>query len=586
METWKVYSKRADFDGIAKKYHIDPVTARIIRNRDIIEDEQIRRFLEGGVDDLYDPHLMKDVDLLCDILVRKIDEKASIRVIGDYDIDGVMSSYILITALERVGARVSAAIPHRMTDGYGLNSNIIENAKSDGVDTIITCDNGIAAIKEIELAHSYGMTVLVTDHHEVVYEELNGQKKYISCGADAIVNPHQVECNYPYENLCGAGVAWKVVCAIYERYRIPYEEALGFLEFVAFATVGDIVSLTDENRILVKEGLKRIHKTSNPGMQALIARCGIERDLVGTYHFGYVLGPCINASGRLDTAQRSLELFLAKNPANAAVIASELVALNEERKDLTQKGVEEAILQCEEKGYDQDKVIVLFLQDAHESIAGIIAGRIRERYHRPTIVLTRGEEMIKGSGRSVEAYSMFEELTKVKDLLVKFGGHPMAAGVSLQEDNIEEFRRRLNEACELTEEDFIPVIHIDVPMPLDYVRMDLIEQFQCLAPFGRDNEKPVFADRGIRIRRMWIIGKKSNVLRLELISSGGCPMSGIFFGDITRFTEYLSEQFGSDQVEAALHGRMSNLEISAIYAPTINRFRDEESIQIEIMNYK
>lgn len=586
MEEWLVYNKRADFNGNARKHGIDPVTARIIRNREIIEDEDIRKYLSGGIGDLYDPHLLKDGDKLCEILIQKIEEGKAVRIIGDYDIDGVMSSYILLTALERLGAKVSVAIPHRMTDGYGLNANLIQNAKSDGIDTILTCDNGIAAISEIALAKSYGMTVLVTDHHEVMFEETGGGKKYLESEADAIVNPHQITCNYPYKELCGAGVAWKIVCLLYEKKQIDFAEAEDLLEYVAFATVGDIVSLTDENRILVKEGLKRIHHSKNIGMRALIAKCGLEMDRLGSYHFGFVLGPCINAGGRLDTAQRSLELFRAKDVEEASRIAGELVALNEERKELTQKGVDLALATCEEKGYDKDLVIVLYLPTVHESIAGIIAGRVREVYHRPVFVLTDSEQGVKGSGRSIEAYPMYEKLSECKELLNKFGGHKMAAGLSLEAEKIEQFRQKINVNCKLSEKDLHETIHIDVPMPIDYPTINLLQEFELLAPFGKENERPVFADRDISIRRMWIIGKNRNVLRLDLISSNGKPVQGIYFGDIDAFLQYFSEKFSEEEVENCLHGRENELKMLAVYAPSINRYRDMESVQVEIRYYK
>ena len=586
MEEWIEYRKSADFQAIAEKYHIDRVTARIIRNRNIVEDEQIRRFLQGDLSDLYDPHLLKDADLLCDILLSKIQSGQKIRVIGDYDIDGVMSSYLLVTALERLGADVSVQIPHRMLDGYGLNASIIDNAKDDGIDTILTCDNGIAAISEIALAKSYGMTVLVTDHHEIPYEEAEGEKRFLRSEADAIVNPHQEECGYPFKELCGAAVAWKVICIAYEKCGIAFEEACRFLENVAFATVGDIMSLTDENRILVKEGLKRMHVTENIGMKALISQCNLEARNVGTYHLGFVLGPCINASGRLDTAKRSLELFRTKDSVNAVRIAGELVTLNTERKDLTAKGVEEAVQMYEKMGYDKDFVLVIYLPDMHESIAGIVAGRIKEMYHKPTFILTKGEECVKGSGRSIEAYSMWEEMTKCRDLFLKYGGHPMAAGLSLPEENVDEFRRRMNENCTLDEKDLNKKVYLDAAMPLEYVSPELVKQLECLAPFGRDNLRPVFATRNIRIGRMWRIGKKMNVLRLDLITETGKHAAGIYCGDIDGMLAYLRDKYSDTEVERALHGQENRMELSVVYVPTINSYKDTETLQFEIQYYK
>ena len=586
MEKWVVYSKRADFKAIGEKFGIDQVTARVLRNRDLIEEDEIRLFLSGGLQDLYDPHLLKDAEKLCELLIEKIDEHAKIRVIGDYDIDGVMSSFLLKKALLRIGADVDVVIPDRIADGYGLNQKLIEQAKEDGVDVILTCDNGIAALKEIALAKSLGMMVLVTDHHEIPFTEKDGTRVECESMADAVVNPHQGACAYPNKNLCGAGVAWKVICMLYEMKQIPMEEAYEFLENVAFATVGDIMSLTGENRILVKEGIKRIHHTKNIGMKALIAQCGLEESKIDAFHFGFVLGPCINASGRLDTAKRALELFLCSDQRKAIAIADELVALNEERKAMTLRGVEEAKRMCEEEGCKEDSVIVLYLPDVHESVAGIIAGRIREYFHKPAFILTDAAEGIKGSGRSITAYSMYEELCKCQDLLTKFGGHPMAAGLSLKKENVEPLRRRLNEQCKLKPEDFEPKIYIDVPMPMDYVTKDLVLELQLLAPFGKDNERPVFADRELRVSRMWVMGKNKNVLKLSLITAGNMPVSGIYYGDIEAFLDYYRNKFGRIEVEHALHGMENNLQLSVIYQPAINSYRGNESLQFEIRSFR
>ena len=586
MQKWVVINKKADFKGIGQKYGIDQVTARIIRNRDVIEDEGINRYLNGGMSDLYDPHLLKDSDILITILKKKILDNKKIRIIGDYDIDGVMSTYILLKALRQCNANVDAVIPDRIKDGYGLNIGLIDDAYEDGIDTILTCDNGIAAMNEIKHAKELGMCILVTDHHEIPFEEINNEKVYLRSKADAIVNPHQVECKYPYKELCGAAVAWKVVQLLYEAMGIGVEKADEFLENVAFATVGDIMNLTDENRILVKEGLKRIHNTKNIGMRALIAQCGLVPEQIDSYHFGFVLGPCINASGRLDTAKNALKLFMSDNMDMAVEIANELVALNDERKELTLKGVEEAKKVYEENGYEKDTVIVIYLPDVHESIAGIIAGRIREAYNKPTYILTKAKEGAKGSGRSIEAYSMYDELCKCKDLLSKFGGHPMAAGLSLPEENIDEFRRCLNEYSKLTEEDLVEKVKIDVPMPLSYVTMDLVREFEILAPFGKSNPKPVFADKNMSISRMWIIGKNQNVLKFNLMSEDGYTVSAIYFGDIDGFLNYLREKFGEKEVEDALSGRYNSIKISIIYSPKINNFRDTESLQFEIQNYQ
>lgn len=581
-----VINKGADFKGIGNKFHIDPVTARIIRNREVIGDEEIHSFLAGTLQELPDVHLMQDLDFLVELLDQKINEKAKIRIIGDYDIDGVMSSYILYRALTRCGAQVDVAIPNRITDGYGLNRNLITEALECGVDTILTCDNGIAAIEEIAYAKEAGMTVLVTDHHEIPFKDVDGERIYMRSEADAIVNPHQKTCTFPYKDLCGAGVAWAVIVALYEKNNIEQREVEDLLEFVAFATVGDIMSLTGLNRILVKEGLKRIHHTTNIGMRALVSQCGLLPEQIDTYHFGFVLGPCINAAGRLDTARRALRLFISESPEEAAEIADELVVLNEERKEMTRQGVEEAKQLVEEGGYEKDPVLILYLPDVHESIAGIIAGRIRECYYRPTFILTKAEDGVKGSGRSTEEYSMYEQMCKCSNLLTKFGGHPMAAGLSLPEENVELFRKQMNENCPFRAEEIVQTIHIDVPMPVDYVTNALVEEFSILAPFGKDNPKPVFADRNLKISRMWVIGKNQNVLRMTLVSEQGRPLSAIYFGDIEAMRTYLVEQYGTQEVEKAFHGRENNMQISIVYSPKINTYKDSETLQFEIQYYR
>lgn len=581
-----VINKGADFKGIGNKFHIDPVTARIIRNREVIGDEEIHSFLAGTLQELPDVHLMQDLDLLVELLDQKINEKAKIRIIGDYDIDGVMSSYILYRALTRCGAQVDVAIPNRITDGYGLNRNLITEALECGVDTILTCDNGIAAIEEIAYAKEAGMTVLVTDHHEIPFKDVYGERIYMRSEADAIVNPHQKTCTFPYKDLCGAGVAWAVIVALYEKNNIEQREVEDLLEFVAFATVGDIMSLTGLNRILVKEGLKKIHHTTNIGMRALVSQCGLLPEQIDTYHFGFVLGPCINAAGRLDTARRALRLFISESPEEAAEIADELVVLNEERKEMTRQGVEEAKQLVEEGGYEKDPVLILYLPDVHESIAGIIAGRIREYYYRPTFILTKAEDGVKGSGRSTEEYSMYEQMCKCSNLLTKFGGHPMAAGLSLPEENVELFRKQMNENCPFRAEEIVQTIHIDVPMPVDYVTNALVEEFSILAPFGKDNPKPVFADRNLKISRMWVIGKNQNVLRMTLVSEQGRPLSAIYFGDIEAMRTYLVEQYGTQEVEKAFHGRENNMQISIVYSPKINTYKDSETLQFEIQYYR
>ncbi len=577
--------KGADFQKIGQKFGISPVTARLIRNREVIGDEAVDKYLNGSLEDLYDPHLLKDAELLTEILKKKIQEKKTIRIIGDYDIDGVMSTYILYKGLKQCGALVSTQIPDRMKDGYGINENLIDLAGKDGIDTIVTCDNGIAAIPEIAHAKELGMTVLVTDHHEIPYEEVDGTRIYKRSLADAIVNPKQAECEYPFRELCGAAVAWKVLQVLYEKMGKPKEDTYEFLENVAFATVGDVMDLIDENRILVKEGLKRIHHTTNRGMRALIYQNHMEPEQINAYHFGFVLGPCINASGRLDTAKVSLSLFLQEEEAEAAKIARTLVELNEQRKNMTEQGVEEARRLVEEK-YLSDKVLVIYLPKVHESLAGIIAGRVRESYHRPVFVLTDAEDGVKGSGRSIEEYSMYEELCKCSDLFTKFGGHPMAAGLSLPEKNVDIFRKRINQCAALTEDDLIPKIRIDIPMPASYADVNLIREFSVLEPFGKANIKPQFADKELRIARAVVLGRNQNVLRLNLLTASNENVTAIYFGDIDLFREYYRQKYGQQELELAFAGKPNQIRMQIVYYPEINAYNGNETVQIIVKNYR
>jgi len=585
MENWVVMNKKADFHALAERFHISPVTARLIRNREVLTEEAFEQYLSGDLRHLNDPHLLKDVDRLCAILQEKIRQQMAIQIIGDYDIDGVMATYILYEGIRRVGGNVTTQIPNRMTDGYGINMHLIENAKMMQIDTIITCDNGIAAMDEIAYAKSLGMTVLVTDHHEIPYEEVNGEKQYLRSEADAIVNPKQIECNYPFKGLCGAAVAWKVIQVLYELCGVSIEESYELLENVAFATVGDVMDLVDENRILVKEGLKRIRHTKNLGMKALILQNNLEMERVSAYHFGFVLGPCINASGRLDTARISLQLFIEKDPVKAAEIARELVELNTQRKDMTAESVDLA-KEFIEQHCKEDRVLVIYLPDTHESLAGIIAGRIRETYHKPVFVLTKAEEGIKGSGRSIEEYSMYEELCKCKELFTKFGGHPMAAGLSLPEENLELFREAINRECNLSEQDLIPKIKIDIAMPVGYPNAKLIQELEVLEPFGKGNTKPLFADKDLKIKRMSVIGKNQNVLRLTLETNYGETVTAVYFGDTEKFLDYYREKFGIEQVEAALKGKNNKILLQIVYYPEINMYNGIESIQMIIRNYR
>lgn len=565
-----VAAKRADFKEIGERFGIDQVTARIIRNRDVIGEEAIEKYLHGSRKDFYSPWLLKDMEKAVAILQEKITNKNKIRIIGDYDIDGVMSTYILLVSLRGLGADADMVIPNRIMDGYGINEHLIEQAWEDKRDTIITCDNGIAAATQIQKAKDLGMTVIVTDHHEVPFEETENGRTEILPPADAVVNPKQKDCGYPFSGLCGAVVAMKVMEALYEKMAPEVDLVDRMLPFAGIATIGDVMDLKDENRILVKEGLQRLHHTTNLGLQELIRVNGLEPENISPYHIGFVLGPCLNASGRLDTAKRALKLLLAENREEAAVLAGDLKNLNESRKEMTAQGVEKAIEQVESTSMMEDTVLVVFLPECHESLAGIIAGRLRERYHKPSFVLTRGEEGVKGSGRSIEAYSMYEKLCECKEYLTKFGGHPMAAGLSLEEENVETFRRKLNESSGLSQDDLVEKVSIDVPMPIHYIRKDLVRELSLLEPFGKGNEKPLFAQKNLWISQLRVFGKNRNVVKMRLTDENGYRMDGVYFGDGDAFVE---EARGKQK-------------IAIVYYPDINVYQGRESLQVIIRHYQ
>lgn len=586
MEKWIEIRKGGNFMEMAKKYGIDPLIARIIRNRDITDEKEITEYLYGGKEALHNPHLLKDVDKAAEIIAEGIAGKKAMRIIGDYDIDGVNATYILLEGIRRCGGNVDAAIPDRMKDGYGINEHLIEQALSDGKELLITCDNGIAAINEINFAKEKGMTVVVTDHHEIPYRNTEQGKEFLRSNADAIVNPKQNDCLYPCKGICGAVVAWKLVQVLYERMDIPVVEADIFIENAGFATVGDVMDLTGENRILVKLGLKALEHTKNPGMKALIAKNKLSDKPLSAYHIGFVLGPCINASGRLDTAKRSLELLLERDEVKASALAGELVEFNESRKYMTQQETQKALEQIEKEGREKDKVLVVYLPECHESLAGIIAGRIREAYQRPVFVLTKGEEGVKGSGRSIEAYSMFDKMTEVAELFTKYGGHPMAAGLSMQEEDIDKLREQLNQKAELSEEDMAEVVRLDAVLPMSYFTADTIRQLSVLEPCGKSNTKPVFADRNIKITRAGIVGVNRNVLKLHLLDSMGNPVAGVYFGEVEKFLTFLSEKFGSEEVDAAMHGRENSIQFAAIYEPAVDTYSGRESVQAIIRRFR
>ena len=586
MENWVLLRKGADFQHISEKFHISPRVASLIRNRDVIGDDAIEKYLNGTIADLYDGMLMKDMDKAVAVLGEKIKENAKIRIIGDYDIDGIQSTYILLEGFRMLGADVDSDIPDRMKDGYGLNRNLIDRALEADVDTIITCDNGIAAAEEIAYAKSMGMTVVVTDHHEVPYTEIGGERRYILPEADAVVDPKQEDCAYPFKGLCGAAVAYKLVEALMEAMGKDAEDADYLMENVAIATIGDVMDLVDENRIFVKQGLDMLKRTENLGLKALMGCTGVNVDKLSPYHIGFVIGPCMNASGRLDTAKRALELLEAKKVAEADLLAGDLKALNDSRKDMTAQAVEEAFIQVENSELKNADVLVVYLPECHESLAGIVAGRIREKYYRPVFVLTKGAEGLKGSGRSIETWHMYEGLNRVKHLLSKFGGHKMAAGLSMPEENLELFRKEINEKSGITPEDLNEKIAIDMQLPFECVNEKFIGELAVLEPFGKGNARPVFAERQVQVESARILGKNKNVLKLQVKDLHGTRMDAMYFGDVNTFVEYVREKFGDIACECLLRGHGHGIVMAFTYYPDINEYQGVRTPQIVIQNYK
>ena len=578
-EKWYLQTKKADFNNIAEKYNISPIVSRIIRNRDIVEDSEINNYLNGTIDELNSPWLFKDMDKAVDILKIKISQENKIRIICDYDVDGICSGFILHQCLLNLGANVDIVIPHRIKDGYGINERLIKEASEDCVDTILTCDNGIAAIDQVKYAKELGMTVVITDHHEVVYKEENGERKYILPDADAVVNHKQKDCGYPFKELCGAMVAYQLMSALYDLMSEGSMYIKKMLPYAAMATVCDVVELQGENRIVVKEGIKMLKTCNDVGINALIEQCNINKNAIDSYHFGFIIGPCLNASGRLETAKIAIKLLEEQNKEAAKELAEKLRKLNEERKEMTENGTIKATEMAENS---DNKVLVIYLKDCHESVAGIIAGRVREKFNKPTIVLTDAEDGVKGSGRSIEEYNMYEELSKVREVFTKFGGHKMAAGVSLKKENIENLRKKLNENCNLTEEDLYLKVWIDMQLPLEYVTIELIDQLTLLAPFGKGNEKPVFAEKNLKIRKMQILGKKGNVLRLDIENSNGYRMTAMLFSRVMEFMSFVKEKFGQEEINKALVGQKNDIEIMVTYYPKINEYNGNTQIQIII----
>ncbi len=586
MAKWFVTSKRADFDAIAREFSISPMLARILRNRELVTNEEINKFLYGKIEDLYSPYLLKDMEKAICLLRKKISDGSRIRVIGDYDVDGICSSYILKRGLSACGAQVDVAIPHRIRDGYGINEALIAEAHDDGIDTIVTCDNGISAFTQIEYAKQLGMSVIITDHHEVPYEESEAGRRFIVPPADAVIDPKQEGCNYPYSSICGAVVAYKLMEGCFETFSIQSDLLSELLEFACIATVGDVMPLLDENRIIVKNGLKKIINSKNVGLRALIAVNGLLEKTLTPYHLGFILCPCLNATGRLDTALNALELFDEQDFNKAMQLANELKSLNDSRKDMTQKGVEEACHLLESTLGKQDQVLVLYLPDCHESLAGIIAGRIREKYGKPTFVLTDAEDGVKGSGRSIEAFHMYEQMSAHKELFTKYGGHKLAAGLSMKRENIDLFRTSMNASCKLTDDDFLEKIYIDIPMPLKFADMPFIKELETLEPYGIGNPKPLFAQKDIYFTGARILGQNANVLKLSIEDENGTQYEGISFGDTSSMKEKIAERYGEGAMSGLFNGQRHKLKFSIVYSPEINEFRGKQTIQIVIKDFE
>lgn len=585
MKKWILHMKKADFYAIGKKFSIDPIVVKIMRNRGLEREEEYEKFLYGGWEQLYDPSSFKGMEEAVAILYQKIQKKKPIRIIGDYDIDGVNATYILYKGLKRTGADVDSAIPDRMVDGYGINENLIRQAYEDGKDTIITCDNGIAARSQIAYGKSLGMTIVVTDHHEVPYEEEeDGERTHVLPPADVIIDPKQENCTYPFKGICGAVVAFKLIQELYDRFGISQEEAKEFLQFVAMATIGDVMELKDENRILVKLGLAQLRTRPCPGIRALMEETGIVPESVGSYHIGFVIGPCLNASGRLETAKYALRLLLAETTGKATQLARKLKGLNDERKSLTEAGMKEAFAQIEHTDLHKDTVLVVYLSSCHESIAGIIAGRVRERYYKPVLVFTDAEEGIKGSGRSIEGYHMFEELTKCKELFTKYGGHPMAAGVSMPKENLELLRTKLNQNQTLTPENLVEKVYIDAAMPLQYISEELIQSLTVLEPFGNGNAKPIFALQHIRIQRLEQKGRERKILKM-LVDDGTMQIEAVYFGEIEKFEQMICEEFGEEQLDCLYSRRPNQVDLGILYYPTVNEYMGRRTLQINIQDF-
>ena len=595
---WIVTAKRADFNRISQECGISPILARLIRNRDVIGTDGTKRFLKGGLEDLYDPRLLPDAEKAADILAHKIREGKRVRIIGDYDVDGICSSYILWYSLRQFGGNADAVLPERLKDGYGINERLVRDAAKDGVDTILTCDNGIAASEPLLIARELGMTVVVTDHHEVPFKvQPDGARSWILPPALAVVDPKIPEEitgteSYPFPDICGAVVAYKLCMLlagrIYGGTSGPeYRELERYLlPFAGLATVCDVMPLREENRILVREGLKEAAHSRNPGFQALLRVTGLAETRLNCYHAGFVLGPCLNATGRLDSAHRGLELFMETDAASALQTAQQLKDLNDSRKSMTLEGAAAAEELIEKEHLADRKVMVLLLRDCHESLAGIIAGRIKESRHRPVFVLTdTGDGILKGSGRSIENYDMYAGMNACEDLFIKYGGHKMAAGLTMKEENLAEFADRVEKNCGLREEDLQEVIRVDMELPPRFLNIGVTRELENLEPCGNENPKPLFVTRNIRLVAARVIGRNRNVIRLGAEDDLGFRMELIRFEDAESFGQNIEEEAGRGAFEGLLRGA-GNVTIDMVYYPDINSWNGRDSMQYVVKDYR
>lgn len=585
QEQWILNGRQADFAAIAGKLSVPPLVVKLMINRGI-KESGMKSFLGGNLTELSDPYLMKDMKKACDIFLKAANNNDTVAIVTDYDCDGIFSGMVLYSCFSRIGIKARLFTPDRVKEGYGLNKRIIDEAYNMGINYIITCDNGIAAYDEVLYAKSLGMTVVITDHHEVPFVINEAGKEYVLPGADAVIDPKQEDCKYPFKGLCGAGVAYRIADALYGIRNIPDNEKELLLIYAAAATVADIMELNGENRIIVKEGLKLFSHTDNPGLKAIKEVNNLADVQITPYHIGFVIGPCFNAAGRLKSVAPAFELLMSDDEKVVHKRAIELKELNEYRKNMTEEGAERALAMALLPENAACNVLVLYISDCHESLIGIIAGRVKDRVHKPVIVFTDApDNTYKGSARSIEAYSMFDELTKVKELFLKFGGHKMAAGMTIPKENLNVLRERLNKNQTLTKKDLIPVVRIDAEVLIRHMSIPVIESFSVLEPFGCGNPKPLFAGRHFNIRQARVIGRNNNVLKCIISDIENNVCEALYFGDIEEFINMIEEHFGSEEKDKMLRGAKNNTDVALAFNAEINEYNGLKSVQFIIQNY-